>query len=325
MSENQRLRGELAGRNRFGGMIGTGPAMRELFRLTRQVAAANATVLILGESGTGKELIASAIHYNSPRSAKPFLKVNCNALAESLLESELFGHVKGAFTGAVSERKGRFEAAAGGTLFLDEIGELPAPIQVKLLRVLQEGEIERVGSNLPVRADVRILAATHADLEKGVAQGRIREDFYYRIKGVTIRVPPLRERREDIPLLAEHFVAESCKENSRPLLALDPAAVEILKRHPWPGNVRQLENVLPTAVVLAPPGSDRLPNCFSEVRRPRRPTGDPVVLRVVAREAERVLERPGVLRGNKTRAAKALVGVRTLYRKMENTVSEGTA
>ncbi|MGE5858195.1 MAG: sigma-54-dependent transcriptional regulator, partial [Solirubrobacterales bacterium] len=206
LTENRELRAALAERHRVEGIIGESGAMQEMLSVVRRVAPSDATVLIRGESGTGKELIARALHYASPRAARPLVKVNCAALAESLLEAELFGHEKGAFTGAVTARKGRFELADGGSLFLDEIGDLPAHLQVKLLRVLQEREFERVGSSRPVKVDVRLLAATHRNLEALVREGRFRDDLYYRINVVTIQLPPLRERREDVPLLIDHFL-----------------------------------------------------------------------------------------------------------------------
>jgi DNA-binding NtrC family response regulator len=250
LSENRELREALAERHRVEGIIGESGPMQEALSLVRRVAPSDATVLIRGESGTGKELIAKAIHYASPRAAGPLVKVNCAALAESLLEAELFGHEKGAFTGAIATRKGRFELADGGSLFLDEIGDLPAHMQVKLLRVLQEREFERVGSSRPIRVNVRLLAATHRDLEALVREDRFREDLYYRINVVTVTLPPLRERREDLALLIDHFLRTFAAKNAKPIAGLTRDAREVLLRYDYPGNVRELENLIERAVVL---------------------------------------------------------------------------
>jgi two-component system NtrC family response regulator len=250
LTENRELRAALAERHRVEGIIGESGPMQEVLSVVRRVASSDATVLIRGESGTGKELIAKALHYASPRAAGALVKVNCAALAESLLEAELFGHEKGAFTGAVTARKGRFELADGGTLFLDEIGDLPPHLQVKLLRVLQEREFERVGSSRPVKVDVRLLAATHRNLETLVREGRFRDDLYYRINVVTIQLPPLRERREDLPLLIDHFLRAFADKNGKHIRGLTREAREALLRYDYPGNVRELENLIERAVVL---------------------------------------------------------------------------
>jgi two-component system NtrC family response regulator len=250
LTENRELRAALAERHRVEGIIGESGAMQEVLSVVRRVAPSDATVLIRGESGTGKELIAKALHYASPRAARTLVKVNCAALAESLLEAELFGHEKGAFTGAVAARKGRFELADGGSLFLDEIGDLPPHLQVKLLRVLQEREFERVGSSRPVKVDVRLLAATHRNLEALVREGRFRDDLYYRINVVTIPLPPLRERREDLPLLIDHFLRAFADKNGKSIRGLTREARETLLRYDYPGNVRELENLIERAVVL---------------------------------------------------------------------------
>jgi two-component system NtrC family response regulator len=249
-SENRELREALQERHRVEGIIGDSGQMLEVLSLVRRVAASEATVLIRGESGTGKELIARAIHYASPRSSRPLIKVNCAALPETLLESELFGHERGAFTGAVETRKGRFELADGGTLFLDEIGDLPLHLQAKLLRVLQEKEFERVGSSRSIRVNVRILSATHRDLENLLKDGRFREDLYYRLNVVSLTLPALRERRQDLPLLIDHFVRVFAGKNSKKVLGLTGAAREALLRYDYPGNVRELENIIERAVVL---------------------------------------------------------------------------
>lgn len=231
-------------------LIGCSPAMKEVFKELVRVGQSKATVLLRGESGTGKELIAKLIHENSPRAGKPFIKVNCAALSETLLESELFGHERGAFTGAIQMRKGRFELADGGTIFLDEIGDLPLPVQVKLLRVLQEMEFERVGGVETLSVDVRTIAATHRELENAILDGSFRQDLYYRLNVVPIRLPPLRERREDIPLLIHHFLDKFNKENNKKI-ALSQDIVQLLIRYDWPGNVRELENCMERLVVLA--------------------------------------------------------------------------
>ncbi len=250
LTENRELRAALAERHRVEGIIGESGPMQEVLSVVRRVASSDATVLIRGESGTGKELIAKALHYASPRAASPLVKLNCAALAESLLEAELFGHEKGAFTGAIAARKGRFELADGGSLFLDEIGDLPPHLQVKLLRVLQEREFERVGSSRPIKVDVRLLAATHRNLEALVRDGRFREDLYYRINVVTIPLPPLRERREDLPMLIDHFLRAFADKNGKRIRGLTREAREALLRYDYPGNVRELENLIERAVVL---------------------------------------------------------------------------
>ncbi len=232
------------------GVIGDSPAMQRVYRATRQVAASSASVLLVGETGTGKELIARAIHSLSARASGPFIRVNCGALSESLLESELFGHVKGAFTGAVANRTGRFEAAHTGTIFLDEICSTSEHLQVKLLRVLQEREFERVGDTHTVRVDTRVVAATNRDLEREIQAGRFREDLYYRLNVVQIDLPPLRDRREDIAALVEHFAAVYSEENDLDALSIDAEAMELLARYEWPGNVRELQNYVERAVVL---------------------------------------------------------------------------
>jgi two-component system response regulator HydG len=233
-----------------GGIIGSSPAMKTLLEMLAMVAPSDATVLVSGESGTGKELIARAIHVNSRRSGGPFVTVNCAALSENLLESELFGHEKGAFTGADRKRDGYFAHADGGTLFLDEIGEISPSMQVKLLRVIQEREFRRVGGDLSVTVDTRLVAATNKDLEKEVAAGNFRQDLYFRLNVVTLPMPPLRERVEDIPLLAAHFLEHFAEKNHKPVKGFTPSAMGHLLKHAWPGNVRELENVIERAVVL---------------------------------------------------------------------------
>lgn len=235
-------------------IVGGSPAMREVYRLTRLVAPTRASVLLIGETGTGKELIARAIHRLSPRADGPYIRVNCGALSESLLESELFGHIKGAFTGAIDNKTGRFEAAHGGTIFLDEIPSMTAKLQVKLLRVLQEREFERVGESRTIRVDTRVIAATNMLLEDEVEAGRFRDDLYYRLNVVPIKLPPLRERGEDIRLLARFFLSRYCEENRRESPELADELLQTLEAYDWPGNVRELENYIERAVVLSEGG-----------------------------------------------------------------------
>jgi two-component system response regulator AtoC len=232
------------------GIIGTGTAMSEVYRVTHQVAPSRACVLIVGETGTGKELVARAIHDLSPRYSGPYIRVNCGALTESLLESELFGHVKGSFTGAVDNRTGRFEAAHTGSIFLDEVNSTSPKLQLKLLRVLQEGEFERVGDTRTVKVDTRIVAATNRDLLDEIDAGRFREDLYYRLNVVPIYLPPLRERREDIPALVEFFLKRYAEQNRREVRRVHPDAMRLLRDHDWPGNVRELQNYVERAVIL---------------------------------------------------------------------------
>jgi two-component system NtrC family response regulator len=257
VKDNRRLREDVSSRYRFNNIIGKSKPMREVFRTIEKVAPASATVLIDGENGTGKELVAKAIHFNGPRREKPFVAVNCSALAETLLESELFGHEKGAFTGAVAMRKGRFEIADTGTLFLDEIGELSQNLQVKLLRILQERTFERVGGMRPVTVDVRIIAATNKQLKKEVAAGRFREDLYYRLNVLHIPLPPLRDRREDIRLLVDFFIRKYAEERGSevPISGVNHDVARMLYDYSWPGNVRELENVIERAMILCPGGN----------------------------------------------------------------------
>jgi two-component system NtrC family response regulator len=308
VAENRELREALDERHRVEGIIGESGRMQETLSLVRRVAASDATVLIRGESGTGKELIAKAIHHASARAAGPLVRVNCAALPEGLLESELFGHEKGAFTGAVAARQGRFEAAQRGSLFLDEIGDLPLHLQVKLLRALQEREIERVGSSRSIAVDVRLLAATHRDLEALVAAGKFREDLYYRIDVVTITVPPLRERREDIPLLLDHFVERFARANGRKMRGLTTEARDALLRYDYPGNVRELENLVERAVVLTRDdviGLDDLPLTVRDVEK-SGPDGRTLPAAVEGLERRMIQEALLRAGGTQTRAAESL-------------------
>ena len=251
VEENVHLRDELKQKYDFANIVGTSRPMREVYAQVNQVAGANTTVLVRGESGTGKELIAHAIHYNSRRAKKPFIKVSCAALPDSLIESELFGYEKGAFTGAQTRKKGRFELAEGGTLFLDEIGDLNASTQVKLLRVLQEREFERLGGTQPVKVDVRLIAATNADVEGAMAAGTFREDLHYRLNVFAIFVPPLRERKTDVLLLADHFLDRYAVEHGKQVKRISTPAIDMLMSYHWPGNVRELENALERAVLVS--------------------------------------------------------------------------
>jgi len=249
--ENRVLREELGRRYAFDNVVGHSPAMQEIFATIMRVAPTRATVLLAGESGVGKDLIARAIHFHSPRRDRPFVKINCTAIPENLMESELFGFEKGAFTGAVASKPGKFETADTGTAFLDEIGDVPGSIQVKLLRVLQEREFERLGSNKTRQIDVRILAATNRDLRAALEDGTFREDLYYRLNVVPLNIPPLRERKEDIPFLAEHFVRKLAVETGSTADSISESAIKRLLEYPWPGNVRELENVIERGLVLA--------------------------------------------------------------------------
>ncbi len=317
--ENARIREEL--RDRHGSpLIGSSPAMLEVYKLVARVSSGKSTVLLEGESGTGKELVARAIHANSPRRDRPFLPVNCAALTETLLESELFGHEKGAFTGAVAAKRGLFEAADQGTLFLDEIGDIGTALQVKLLRVIQEQEVRHVGGTASVKVDVRIVAATNRDLAQMVRDGRFREDLFYRLNVVRIMLPPLRERREDIPMLAHHFLQKVSTANGQPIRGFVPDTMALLECYRWPGNVRELENVIERTVSLAPGPlimPDDLPDTVRKAEAaPAR--GDESLLsmdEVEKRHLNRVLRETG---GNKVRAAKILgIDRRTLYRMAE--------
>lgn len=272
--ENRELRRQLSEAAARPGILGRSPAMLAMQETIATVAPTEATVLITGESGTGKELVARALHSGSARADKPMVTVNCAALAENLLESELFGHEKGSFTGADRRREGRFVQANGGTLFLDEIGEMPLPLQAKLLRALQEGEVQRVGSDAPLTVDVRVLAATNRDLREEVARRRFREDLYFRLNVISLEVPPLRDRGEDIPVLAAHFLERFAGRNRKSIRGFSPQAVDSLLRYAWPGNVRELENAVERAVILC--NGDlitrrELPAAITEAASPKKP------------------------------------------------------
>src|SRR2546428_1259735 len=300
----------------FAQIVGRSPAMGRLFETIDKIADTDVTVLIRGASGTGKELVANALHYRSPRRSKPLVKMNCAALSQELVESELFGHEKGAFTGAIARREGKFEAADGGTLFLDEVGDMPLETQAKLLRAIQEKEFERVGGNLPILVDVRLIAATNQDLEAAVPAGRFREDLYYRLRVIEVVIPPLHERREDIPLLIDHFLKEAANRFGRELKPLTGEALRACLTHPWKGNVRELRSAVEQALLLAPGAEITAADLFT--RLPAADTGAPPLAAPPAsfREAkERVVEAferdflLGALRrhgGNITKAAEEI-------------------
>ncbi|MDR0994596.1 MAG: sigma-54 dependent transcriptional regulator [Verrucomicrobiota bacterium] len=315
------LRDELATRHGFENIIGTSAPMQEVFRVIQQAAPSRATVLIQGESGTGKELVARALHHCSPRAAAPFVSIHCAALAPTLLESELFGHEKGAFTGAVERRKGRFELADGGTLFLDEIGEIDAALQVKILRVLEERKFERVGGTETLHVDVRLVAATNRDLKKCVEEGTFREDLFYRLYVVNLTVPPLRDRNGDIALLIDHYAASLAAENHKPVPRISAEAMQRLSSYPWPGNVRELRNVVERMIVLNPTSDWRatdLPaSVLNGVRAASSVGATPVGNALRDREKALIEEALLLHKGNRTRAAAELgISRRTLHRKL---------
>src|SRR5687767_5030458 len=313
-SENAYLRSQLEQRYQFGGILGRSRPMQELFHLLETVASANSTILITGETGTGKEVVARAIHHNSPRKAHRFVALSCSAIPEALLEAELFGHVRGAFTGAVGARQGRFEQAHKGTLFLDEVGTMSTALQMKLLRALQEREFERVGDNQTIKVDVRVIAATNSELTRMVAEGSFREDLYYRLNVIPIHLPPLRDRRDDIPVLAQHFLEKFAPGAQ---IQISQVAMRVLMAYPWPGNVRQLENAVERAVTLGggrkeidvvdlPPEIQDVPQALATpfVEFPDDGLDLPAYLTSIERDLiRRSLERTG---GNRNKAAELL-------------------
>lgn len=319
-SENRRLREQLDARFGLEQLIGRSAPMQEVFDAIRQVGPSRATVLVTGESGTGKELVARAIHQLSPRVHGPFIPLHCAALSPTLLESELFGHEKGAFTGAVERRRGRFELADGGSLFLDEVGEIPAAIQVKILRVLEERKFERVGGQETVEVDVRLVAATNRDLKKMVDEGTFREDLYYRLNVVTIHLPPLRERPDDIPLLVQHFLKEIAAENGKTIAGLTPEAMGALAAYAWPGNVRELRNVIERMVVMARGDTLTVRDLPAALRDESRPRGGLPAGPISLDEAEKqlILRALKACDDNRTAAARQLgISRRTLHRKLK--------
>jgi Nif-specific regulatory protein len=309
LEENHHLREELRERYDFSHIVGNSGPMRLVYEQITQVAGTNTTVLIRGESGTGKELIAHAIHYNSPRTSKPFIKVSCAALPDALIESELFGYEKGAFTGAQARKKGRFELAEGGTLFLDEIGDLPPATQVKLLRVLQEREFERLGGVDPVRVNVRLIAATNKDLEKAIAAGAFREDLHYRLNVFTIFVPPLRDRKPDLLQLADHFLEKYAGEHRKPIKRISTPAIDMLMAYHWPGNVRELQNVIERAVLVCDANvihGHHLPPTLQTAEASGTVTEVALADAVEAYEKDLVLDALKTAKGNCTKAARLL-------------------
>lgn len=321
-SENRVLRRELDRNHSFSEIVGNSEALQSVFRIVEKIADSNANVLIQGESGTGKELVARALHRRGPRSDRPFLAVNCGALPETLLESELFGHRKGSFTGATADKKGLFRSADKGTLFLDEIGEMPQPLQVKLLRAVQEQEVTPIGASEPVSFDVRIIAATNKDLEKEVTEKRFREDLFYRLNVVEINVPPLRERREDIPLLAKHFAARTAREQNAEEKALTREALSALVNHKWRGNVRELMNAIERAYLLSAGEIDleSLPPRIRNGSEGGFEMKDPEGIRPTLEEIERryILETLQAVKNDKSTAAEILgIDLSTLYRKLK--------
>ncbi|HZH29454.1 MAG TPA: sigma-54 dependent transcriptional regulator [Pyrinomonadaceae bacterium] len=324
--ENLKLRASLDACRGFGRLLGSSPALARIMKQARAVASTSATVLLAGENGTGKEMLARAIHEESPRAGGPFVAVSCAALPEELIESELFGHEKGAFTGATQARMGRFELADGGTLFLDEIGELSQAVQVKLLRVLQDRTFERLGGTKTLSVDIRLIAASNRDLEQEVEAGRFRRDLFYRLNVVPLRLPALRERREDLPILAAHFAAKAADKHGRPPAALDPALLEALQEYDWPGNVRELENLMERLVVLTTGsrlGTEFLPENMLHIRRPpanaehgaddREATLEGAMLALKRRLLINAMQAEG---GNKAAAAKRLGISRSYFHRL---------
>ena len=308
--ENRALKEELGRKYQWDNIVGRSPAMQQIFATIMRVAPTRATVLLAGESGVGKDLIARAIHFHSPRKDRPFVKINCTALPENLMESELFGYEKGAFTGATTSKPGKFEQADSGTVMLDEIGDVPANIQVKLLRVLQEREFERLGSNKTLHIDVRVIAATNRDLRVALEEGTFREDLYYRLNVVPLEIPPLRERKEDIPYLARHFVEKLAPEMGNQVTGITDAAIDKLMQYSWPGNVREIENVIERSMVMA--SSDKLD--ANDIRldmnlRPRHSNGDlslPEGMSLDGYEQELIRDALKRASGNKSQAARLL-------------------
>jgi two-component system response regulator HydG len=322
---NLELQRQLNERFGFEGVIGNSPLMHAVVARLRQIAPTSATVLISGESGTGKELVAKALHNNSPRRYKPFVPLNCAALSENILESELFGHVKGAFTGADRDRKGWFEHANGGTLFLDEVGEIPAATQVKLLRALETGDLVRVGSNEPIKVNVRLISATNRDLNEAIAAGTFRQDLYHRLKVVSVKLPPLRARREDIPLLIDFFLKDLTAAHGKTIASISSAARKALMAFSWPGNVRELKNTIESMVVIDADGVLDVDDLTEDLQAAAGPPGEPSSSadHLVGRPIEEIekyyiTETLKLTNGNREEAARLLgIGERTLYRKLK--------
>jgi two-component system response regulator AtoC len=315
LEENLALQQKLEERYRFENIIAKSPQMQQVIEVIKVVSKSSATVLVTGETGTGKELVARAIHSQSHRRDRPFVAVSCAALPESLLESELFGHEKGSFTGAYAQKKGKFEVANRGTLFLDEIGEMSANTQVHLLRVLEEKEFNRVGGNEPIKVDVRVISATNRDMKQAVAEGKFREDLYYRLNVVNIELPPLRERTEDIPMLAQHFLKRFALENQKEITGFSPQATDFLLKHEWPGNVRELENAIERAVILSQNSVIEVADLYQQNMVPAGSTTSsvPNLKQVEKDHIQNVLSETG---GNYTEAARILgISRMTLYNK----------
>ncbi len=321
--ENTRLRRQLGEYGVFGKLVGNSQVMRQIYTTIEQVASSAVSVLITGESGTGKEVVAQSIHQLSPRASRPFVGINCSAIPESLMESELFGHERGAFTGAIAKREGCFELANTGTLFLDEIAEMPAMLQAKLLRVLEERKVRRLGSAKEVPVDVRVLAATNKDPHEAVRRGEMREDLLYRLNVIHIKLPPLRERREDIPLLTEYMIKELSNRHNRPAKLVSPEVLEIFTRHPWPGNVRELRNVVEHAIIVCDGQKiekQHLSPQMSEGRTFKNEDSITLPVPITLDEAERQLILKTLIRtnNNKTRAADLLnISLKTLHNKLK--------
>jgi len=319
--QNQDLRSRLEDKFHFKNVIGRSEKMVKIFELIRHIAPYDSSVLIIGESGTGKELIANAIHYNSPRASMAFIKVSCASLSEGIIESELFGHEKGAFTGAIASRKGRFELAHQGTLFLDEVEDIPPATQIKLLRVLQEGEFERAGGNKTIRINIRIIAASNRDLQEAVKEGRFREDLYYRLNVVNIKLPPLRDRKDDIPFLVHFFIEKYNRKYHMKVKGVSQKAMNLLTDYEWTGNVRELENTLESILVINNPEAIDVQHLPPEIRdSKRRPEVIPIKIGTPLDEVEKeiLMETLRTTKGNKRKAAQLLgINVRTIHRKME--------
>ncbi len=319
--QNRDLRSRLEDKFHFKNMIGRSERMIKIFELIRHIAAYDSSVLIIGESGTGKELIANAIHYNSPRASMPFIKVSCASLSEGIIESELFGHEKGAFTGAIASRKGRFEMAHQGTLFLDEVEDIPPATQIKLLRVLQEGEFERVGGNKTIRVNIRVIAASNRDLHDQVKQELFREDLYYRLNVVNIKLPPLRDRREDIPFLVHFFIEKNNKKYNMKVGGISQKAMNLLTDYGWVGNVRELENTIESILVINSPEVIEVQHLPQEIRDSQgRLEVIPIRIGTPLEEIEKemLIQTLRATKGNKRKAAQLLgINVRTIHRKME--------
>ncbi len=319
--QNRDLRSRLEDKFHFKNIVGRSEKMVKVFELIHHIAPYDSSVLIIGESGTGKELIANAIHYNSPRASMPFVKVSCASLSEGIIESELFGHEKGAFTGAITSRKGRFESAHQGTLFLDEVEDIPPATQIKLLRVLQEGEFERVGGNKTIKVDIRIIAASNQDLQEAVKAGVFREDLYYRLNVVNIKLPALRDRKDDIPFLVNFFIRKYNEKYRMKAEGVSQRAMNLLVDYEWAGNVRELENTIESVMVISSPKVIDLQHLSPEIRdRKGRPDVIPIEIGTPLEEVERemLIQTLRATKGNKRKAAKLLgINVRTIHRKVE--------